>query len=135
MQLIPATAKAMARDLGLDSTDIAKKLFQVDVNVELGAQYLKKLTRIFKNDELAIIAAYNAGEFVVEKWIANRAHKDPYVWLELIPFQETRQYVTAVLHNYYLYKFLKAGLGTVVLKRSIDYKNRAQLFYREGRGL
>lgn len=135
MQLIPATAKAMALEEGIRTKDLEKRLTDPETNVALGSLYVKKLMMDFKGDEIPVIAAYNAGEYVVEKWLKYRPYEDPYLWIELIPFLETRHYVTAVLHNYYIYKFLKTGLGTVVLKRSIDYKGRAQLFYREGRGL
>ena len=87
----------------------------------------------FKGDQTAVIAGYNAGEFAVDKWLEHRPHEDPDIWLELIPFQQTRQYVEEVLRNYYIYKYLKPGLGTVVIKRSMDYKNRVQVFLPKGR--
>ncbi len=128
MQLIPATAKAMALDAELDSPALMQKIFQPDLNIELGSRYLKKLNLYFRGNHNAVIAAYNAGEFAVDRWLENRPHDDASLWLEFIPFQQTRQYVEAVLRNEYIYNFLRPGLGTVVIKRSMDYKNRAQVF-------
>ena len=135
MQILPATGKRMASDPDFEKMEANKDLLNAALNLELGARYLKTLHKHYKGDEISVIAAYNAGEFVVDRWLKNRPHKDVQAWIELIPFQETRQYVLAVMHNTYMYKFLNAELGTVVFERTMDYKKRAQLSKHEGHAL
>ncbi|MBI2603682.1 MAG: transglycosylase SLT domain-containing protein [Deltaproteobacteria bacterium] len=120
MQLIPTTARDVAKETGLDSR-LVERLFEPDVNLKLGSRYLKKLAANFSNNPPAVIAAYNAGEFAVDRWLTQRQHEDTLLWVELIPFEETRHYVSAAWRNMYVYKFLNAVNEKVVIKRSVDY--------------
>jgi len=65
-----------------------------DLNVRLGARYVRKLFDEFK-DPRAVAAAYNAGEDVVRRWLQDRPVVDDF-WVELIPYRETRDYVKQV---------------------------------------
>jgi soluble lytic murein transglycosylase-like protein len=69
-------------------------LTDADLNVRLGARYVRKLFDEFR-DPRAVAAAYNAGEDVVRRWMRDRPVVDDF-WVELIPYRETRDYVKQV---------------------------------------
>lgn len=94
MQLMPATARRTARSIGgpLPST---QALYEADVNIRLGSAYLAALLDQFGHRALAY-AAYNAGEHRVERWIENPP-SDSRIWIETIPYDETRDYVQKVM--------------------------------------
>ncbi|MDB5108195.1 MAG: Lytic transglycosylase, catalytic, partial [Candidatus Binatus sp.] len=94
MQLIPSTAKKMAAERGIeiDST----RLYDPATNVDLGTTYLKNLLQMFGGDAFHAVAAYNAGEHAVAKWLA-AFHGDDDEWVENIAYKETRDYVKKVI--------------------------------------
>ncbi len=94
MQLIPSTAKKMASEHGMDSEAI--RLYDPSVNVELGTAYLKKLLEMFGGNAFRAVAAYNAGENAVAKWVADFSGADDE-WVENIAYKETRDYVKKVI--------------------------------------
>ena len=96
MQLLPSTAEGVSRRLGLPWHG-ADSLFRPEVNVPLGTAYLAQ--RIGDNGGLAYraIAAYNAGQGAVQRWMAARPSLPADYWIETIPFKETREYVPRVL--------------------------------------
>jgi len=86
LQLIVPTASRLAgRAISEDS------LLDPGLNVRLGAMYLRQLTREF-GDLRPVSAAYNGGEEAVRRWLAARPRIDD-LWVELIPYRETREYV------------------------------------------
>jgi soluble lytic murein transglycosylase len=94
MQLIPSTAKKMASEHGMDSEAI--RLYDPQVNVELGTAYLKNLLEMFGGNTFRAVAAYNAGEHAVSKWVADFSGADDE-WVENITYKETREYVKKVI--------------------------------------
>jgi soluble lytic murein transglycosylase len=94
MQLIPSTAKKMASEHGMDSEAI--RLYDPSVNVELGTAYLKNLLEMFGGNAFRAVAAYNAGEHAVSKWVADFSGADDE-WVENIAYKETREYVKKVI--------------------------------------
>jgi soluble lytic murein transglycosylase len=94
MQLIPSTAKKMASQRGIDPEAI--RLYDPAVNVELGTAYLKNLLEMFGGDSFRAVAAYNAGEHAVSKWISEFSGPDDE-WVENIAYKETRDYVKKVI--------------------------------------
>ena len=96
MQLLPTTAEGVSRRLGLPWQG-ADSLYRPEVNVPLGTAYLAQ--RIGDNGGLAYraIAAYNAGQGAVQRWMAVRPSLPADYWIETIPFKETREYVPRVL--------------------------------------
>ncbi|MCZ8115815.1 lytic transglycosylase domain-containing protein [Silanimonas sp.] len=96
MQLLPSTAEGVSRRLGLPWQG-ADSLFRPELNVPLGTAYLAQ--RIGDNGGLAYraIAAYNAGQGAVQRWMAARPSLPADYWIETIPFKETREYVPRVL--------------------------------------
>jgi soluble lytic murein transglycosylase len=105
MQLIPPTAARVAKQLGL-STPAQETLFQPDVNVALGTQYLKDLLQRYSNNWFKALAAYNAGEAAVDRWEKEITTDDIEEFVERIPYVETRGYVKLVLRNHRIYKRL-----------------------------
>jgi len=89
LQLLPSTASRLN---GSQVTEAA--LTEPDLNVRLGARYLRGLVAEF-GDPRAAMAAYNAGEDAVRRWLRDRPVVDD-LWVELIPYRETRDYVKQV---------------------------------------
>jgi soluble lytic murein transglycosylase len=119
MQLMPATARWVARQIGMK--DYApSRVTDVDVNIALGTSYLKYVLNELDGSPVLAAAAYNAGPGRARRWKADRPLEGA-IYAETIPFNETRDYVKKVLSNtmYYaaLYggdpKPLKARLGTI----------------------
>jgi soluble lytic murein transglycosylase len=105
MQLIPPTAARVAKQLGLPAPT-QEKLFDPELNVSLGTQYLKDLLRRYSNNWFKAIAAYNAGEAAVDRWEREIVTDDIEEFVERIPYIETRGYVKLVLRNHRIYKRL-----------------------------
>jgi len=115
MQLMPATAQSVAqRNGGMVARD---DLFDQETNIRYGVRYLEQLLGQFNGNLVHAVAAYNAGPPVVASWIQKFGDKEPDEFVELIPYQETRQYVRRVLRSYREYRRL--GGGTCAL-RSLD---------------
>lgn len=105
MQLMPGTAQMVARHLG--RTLDAASLSQPTTSIELGQAYLRELADNSGTGGLLpkVIAAYNAGPSSVANWNARgRNLADPLLFIESIPFVETRAYVAIVLRNYWMYQ-------------------------------
>ena len=94
MQLMPATAKQTARRHGV-SYSAAIDLIDPHKNIKLGTAYLGNMFRRFNNNRILASAAYNAGPSRVKSWLNPTLPLD--VWIETIPFTETRNYVQNVL--------------------------------------
>jgi soluble lytic murein transglycosylase len=105
MQLMPATALTLARSLGFNDV-VREELFDQELNIRFGVRYLEQLLQQFSGNIIHTIAAYNAGPQAVSAWIAKYANKAPDEFVELIPYQETRQYVKRVLRSYREYRRL-----------------------------
>ena len=104
MQLILPTAKAMARPLGLPFDRASLK--RPSVNVALGSSVLAKYAEAFPENALLAIPAYNAGPGNPRRWLRDRPNADFDLWVELIPFVETRRYMKRVLSSRAAYAFL-----------------------------
>jgi len=103
-QLLPGTAALTAR--GLDVTFYPEWITVPDLNLHLGAAHLQELLERFGGRVDAAVAAYNAGTTPVRRWLERPGADDPDQFIELIPYQETRGYVRAVLRNRELYRAL-----------------------------
>ncbi len=104
MQLMPRTAKLM------DPSVTKKKLFDPETNIRIGITYFEKLVTRYEGDVELALAAYNAGPEVVDKWARRYPVKNRLLFLDLIPYAETRNYVTLIGRNYYWYSKLYADL-------------------------
>ena len=99
MQLMPATAAELAGKLlsPAELEDPAR-------NVELGSRYLSGLLRQWQGEPMLAVASYNAGPGAVQGWRADQLQRAPELWVEAIPYPETRLYVKKVLGNAWSYQ-------------------------------
>lgn len=105
MQVRPGTAQDLARARGASFT--ASELDRPSINLEYGQSYLEKLRDLPATGGLLpkVIAAYNAGPSPVARWNSEiRDNGDPLLFIESIPFWETRGYVAIILRNYWIYE-------------------------------
>lgn len=112
MQVLPGTAQDMARARGQSVS--ATDLYQPSVNLEYGQRYLEFLSKRSETQGLLpkIIAAYNAGPLPVSRWNSKvRDNGDPLLFIESIPYWETRAYVGIILRNYWMYE-KQAGVAS-----------------------
>jgi soluble lytic murein transglycosylase len=108
MQLMPATAQETAAKMGVEYSK-SRLTSDPAYNALLGSTYLAAQLEKYEGSLVLAAAAYNAGGGNANKWIAlfgdpRSEDIDPVVWVELIPFQETRKYVQRVLGNYMVYR-------------------------------
>lgn len=104
MQLIKPTAKHFGKKLGLPHDEAA--LRRPSVNIALGASVLGNYGKAFPKNPLLVVPGYNAGPGRPRRWLEERAGLDFDVWVELIPFVETRRYTKRVLSSRGAYAFL-----------------------------
>jgi soluble lytic murein transglycosylase len=105
MQLILPTAARVAKQIGLPAPN-PEILYEPELNLTLGTQYLKDLLDRYSNNWFKAIAAYNAGEAAVDRWEKEIVTDDIEEFVERIPYVETRGYVKLVLRNHRIYKRL-----------------------------
>ena len=99
MQLMPGTAKQLAR-----KTVSQRYLLNAKNNIKLGTKYLRKLLDRHDGNQVLATAAYNAGPHRVKSWLKNAESLPADVWIETIPFKETREYVKSVLAYQQIYQ-------------------------------
>lgn len=129
MQLMPATAKWVAKKIGLRGYSHGQ-VNDTETNVLLGTSYMRLVMENLDNHPVLASAAYNAGPGRAKKWRADRPLEGA-IYAETIPFSETRDYVKKVMSNavYYSALFngkptsLKARLGTVGARGSDTMKD------------
>lgn len=105
MQVRPGTAQDLARARGVPFT--APELDSPSINLEYGQSYLERLRDLPATGGLLpkVIAAYNAGPTPVARWNTEvRDNGDPLLFIESIPYWETRGYVAIILRNYWIYE-------------------------------
>ena len=103
MQLMPPTGKQLARQIGIKAMS-TPMLFQPTLNIKLGTEYLRGQLNHWNGDWYQTLAAYNAGPGRVKEWNTWGTYREPAEFVESIPFNETREYVQAVVRNADLYK-------------------------------
>lgn len=120
MQVMPTTADEVVRARGLPYT--RNQLTNPAVNLEFGQTYIERLRGLGSTQGQLpkIIAAYNAGPLPVARWTIND-RGDPLLWIESIPYWETRYYVPAVMRNLWIYQVM-AGSETPTLSAMVQHK-------------
>jgi soluble lytic murein transglycosylase len=114
MQLLPETADWVIHGIEMPTQ---KDYLQIPaVNIQLGTNYLKYLMTQFPNNEAVQLAAYNAGQGTVRKWLENGVWDGTLNQVERIPYPETRHYVKRVL-------FFKEQYRTVYVDTFSDARN------------
>lgn len=110
MQIMPATAKDVARDLGISSQHTTDRLTADPVyNARLGATYLSQMAGQFDGNVAMMSAAYNAGPSRPRRWMSTygdprKGEIDIVDWIEMIPFRETQNYVMRVTESLPVYR-------------------------------
>jgi soluble lytic murein transglycosylase len=120
MQVRPGTAADFARARGWSSTG---SLVDPKLNLEYGQSFIELMRG---NSATAgqlprVIASYNAGPVPVSRWAAINDKGDPLLWIESIPYWETRYYVPAVLRNMWVYQGLN-NQDTPTLKAMVQHR-------------
>jgi len=105
MQLLPSTARITARRAGLPRPT-RESLLDPGRNVPLGAATLEELVQRFDGQVLLALAAYNAGPGAARRWLPSRA-MDADVWVENIPYNETRAYVQRIMWHSVVFQWLE----------------------------
>lgn len=122
IQILPGTARNVARKHGI-SYRHKRELFVPKKNIELASAYLTTLLEKFNGNDIYATAAYNAGPHRVEKWLKTTDQLPIDVWIESIPFHETRKYVKNVLTYSAIYAHRRNQTG--VQMATINYlRNR-----------
>ena len=103
MQLMPATARNVARDVLKRKPPRSRELFKPEVNIALGSAYLSQVKGQLGNSAVLATAAYNAGPHRVTRWLPARTLPAD-IWIELVPFSETRSYLQRVLAYTVIYE-------------------------------
>lgn len=107
MQIMPKTGKRLFGQTHPNQTFDNELLFEPDINIQLGVRYLNNLTRKHKGNGIYILITYNAGPKVLQDWLSRfRGITDMDVFVESIPYPETRGYVKHVFRNRGIYKNL-----------------------------
>jgi soluble lytic murein transglycosylase len=96
MQITPATARRLARQHGLTYRG-REQLKDADLNIRFGTRFMRELLDRYDQNPVLVSGAYNAGPEAVDRWLDSRPRGDTDVWIETIPYYETRDYIPRVL--------------------------------------
>ncbi|MEO8443655.1 MAG: transglycosylase SLT domain-containing protein [Gammaproteobacteria bacterium] len=119
MQLLPATGQRMARQLGMSWLGPGT-LLDPEANISLGTRYLAQQAERFQGSPWLATAAYNAGPAPVLRWVDERGTLPADVFIETIPYRETRDYVTRVLAFSVIYDWRLNGAARPLSARLPD---------------
>jgi len=115
MQLMPRTARQVARSLRVRMRNTRKALLNINTNVRLGVSYLKRVADRYNGHPVLATAAYNAGTSRVKSWLPEAGTSLPAdLWVEMVPFNETRKYLKRVLTYTVIYE-KRLGLPSATL--------------------
>ncbi|QFT57914.1 Soluble lytic murein transglycosylase precursor [Sulfitobacter sp. THAF37] len=110
MQIMPATGRDIARDLGISDLHTTDRMIaDPDYNARLGATYLSQMARRFDGNVVMMSAAYNAGPARPPRWMElygdpRRGEIDIVDWVEMVPFRETQNYIMRVTESLPVYR-------------------------------
>lgn len=107
LQLLPETARLTARRWQ-QTRPAADDLFVPRINIRLGAAQLRTLLDRFEGQTVVALAAYNAGPNAAARWLPSEAI-EPDIWIENIPYNETRTYVQRILWHQLVFSWLEHG--------------------------
>lgn len=103
MQIMPGTGRQIAKNLN-ERWRGSNSLYNPETNLKYGAFYYQKLLNQFNGNYAIALAAYNAGPHRVKKWLPETEAMPADIWIETIPFKETREYVINVLAYALIYQ-------------------------------
>ena len=105
MQIMPATGKGLAGQMGISNYD-SSLLLDTEINIKMGTFYLRQQLDNFNQNEFYCLGAYNGGPAKMSEWISKRGNKDIDEFIENISYEQTREYIKIVMGNYYFYQML-----------------------------
>jgi soluble lytic murein transglycosylase len=126
MQVMPTTGRLTAKRIGLRNYN-TKKLQESHTNVRIGSAYLKQMYKSFNNNSVLATAAYNAGPTNVKRWLPKTHCEEPDVWIEKIPFTETRKYVRRIFFFASVYEWRMERDITTIQKRMSMIQPKKQI--------
>ncbi len=126
MQLMPRTAKEVARKIGVRYSK-SRLVTDPNYNILLGKSYLKNVLDRFDGSYILALSSYNAGPGRTAQWISMFGDPrdpavDPIDWVELIPYNETRNYVQRIMESLQIYRYRLGEQGGRVAALSRDLK-------------
>lgn len=127
MQVMPRTGADTAKRIGLKGFKTSK-LKQAETNIPIGSAYMKQMLDRFDGNMVLATAAYNAGPHRVNKWLPKKGCEQPDIWVEQIPFNETRKYVRRVLAFANIYDWrLETGIKPINQRMALVTSNKNNL--------
>jgi soluble lytic murein transglycosylase len=105
MQVMPATGKGIANSLGIKNFN-SQMLLDPETSVKMGCFYLGEQLKNFNGNNYYASGAYNGGPGAMSKWISEMGDKNIDEFIELIPYDETRNYIRKVMSSYFFYQML-----------------------------
>ena len=101
MQILPSTGEWVSKKIGLNYNE--NDLYDGEKNIEIGVYYLSYLLNLFDNNLENAICAYNAGQYTIMSWLSTKEYSDDGIVLNKIPYSETKNYLTKVKFNKFVY--------------------------------
>lgn len=122
MQLMPATGRETAQRMGLRISN--QDLLKPETNIAIGSRYLSRLLEDFDGNRILAAAAYNAGPNRVRQWLQRTAAAPvPFdIWIETIPYGETRNYVESVLTYSVIYGYRMGERVPLLTDQELEFK-------------
>jgi len=96
MQITPDTARRLAKRNSYRYSG-RDQLMQAETNILFGTTFLRELSDRFGNNPVLVSGAYNAGPNAVDRWLNSQPASEPAIWIETLPYFETRDYIPRVL--------------------------------------
>ncbi len=103
MQVLPSTARMVT---GKKRRATGQNLFEPDANIAAGCRYLARQLDSFNQNEILTLSAYNAGPTNANRWLKRYPDASPLLFADLVPFPETRAYVSGILRGRFWYRYL-----------------------------
>ncbi len=103
MQVLPSVAKQYQKRAKVSFKE-PQELFIPEINVPIGCAFLSDLMRQWNQRFIPAVASYNSSARAVNNWLLTRTVKDPLMFIEEIPYEETRGYVKLVMRNHIMYQ-------------------------------
>ncbi len=103
MQMLPSTAAITAKTLGISANSV--NLRDAKLNLKLGTKHLADLAKKYASSPMLMTAAYNAGPNALKRWLDPLYELHPDLWIETVPYKETRDYISTVLAFTVIYDY------------------------------
>lgn len=113
MQMMPQMVESLKSLTGI-SIQHFEELYDPEVNITLGTALLKKLRDKYQHQFILTAAGYNANDRAIQQWLKTRWKGDPLMFIEDIPYEETKGYVKLVLRNFVFYQRLRTKKDSVI---------------------